>query len=139
MQSDPVKPPPPPRATRRSLSEQDAPNVVPEEEPKTSNASEEHPPIEEHYVVQDIVENGETLYDQTVPPGKYLLYKLIVNGSEDDLVVIRIHKTMHSGTANIYVNFPGKEVFPSEESHQWDPTKGLSFESFFLKHLCRNS
>jgi hypothetical protein len=109
----------PPRQTRGSLSSHSPPTTI------TTEEQEQQEEIEEQEYFTLIEEPGQTIFEQTVAAGSYRFYKIIIPGNEEDYVVIRIYKLAHSGTTNLYVNLPLKETFPTEQNHQWNPTKGI--------------
>ena len=84
------------------------------------------PVLEEEYYeeVPTDVSNGEPIVEQQVAPSHYRWYRAIVEGKEDDIVDLRVSRTLHAATVNVYVNLPGKESYPSKEEHDWNPTKG---------------
>jgi hypothetical protein len=44
-----------------------------------------------------VIENGVAVENESVKPGEYLNYRVVVEGSEDDIVSMRVQKTQHAG------------------------------------------
>ncbi len=44
-----------------------------------------------------VIENGVPLENENVKPDEYQNYRVVVEGSEDDVVAMRVQKTMHAG------------------------------------------
>jgi len=101
-----------------SLSETQNDSETPAEEVAQSH--------EEVYEEPEIVEvyNGQTLEGERVAPGRYRWYILNVPGTEDDMVDVRVSRRVSAATANIYVNNPIREEFPTIDKYGWNPTKG---------------
>ncbi|PRP73175.1 calcium/calmodulin-dependent protein kinase type 1D-like [Planoprotostelium fungivorum] len=110
-------PPPPPRASGQILTSNDAEEVAEQVEHEETIVEEEpEVPTEVYY--------GQTLEGERVGPGKYRWYLLYIDGTEDDLIDVKISRRVHAATANIYVNNPLTEDFPTVDKFDWNPTKG---------------
>jgi len=145
-----VPPPVPPRTARRTisteLSDLQLNNSKPvqettletestnENEPSESISLEDsqdeekqlQPANEEEYYeeVPTPLTSGETLFEQSVAPNHYRWFTITVDGNENDIVEITLSRTMHAAAANIFVNYPLSETFPTADLHDWNPTIG---------------
>eukprot|EP01114_Cavostelium_apophysatum_P008893 TRINITY_DN2185_c0_g1_i2.p1 TRINITY_DN2185_c0_g1~~TRINITY_DN2185_c0_g1_i2.p1 ORF type:complete len:550 (+),score=154.10 TRINITY_DN2185_c0_g1_i2:658-2307(+) len=79
---------------------------------------EEEPPEPE------IILNEQPYLEQTVRPNYYRYFIATVDGAEDDIVEMRISRIVHAAAANIFVNFPSKDYFPTKDQHDWHPKLG---------------
>lgn len=53
-----------------------------------------------------------------------IVQPVYIDGTEDDLIDVKISRRVHAATANIYVNNPLTEDFPTVDKFDWNPTKG---------------
>lgn len=101
-------PPPPPSKEGKKGSLTDA---DPEEIGATEGGEAE--PLE--------IENGVEYEGEEVGPDQYRHYFLTVEGDEDkDSAVFTVDLTVQQGSANIFVNFPGKDTFPEKDEGKFD-------------------
>eukprot|EP01117_Protostelium_nocturnum_P020395 TRINITY_DN914_c0_g1_i1.p1 TRINITY_DN914_c0_g1~~TRINITY_DN914_c0_g1_i1.p1 ORF type:complete len:527 (-),score=193.59 TRINITY_DN914_c0_g1_i1:242-1822(-) len=119
-------PPPPPRgSSTANLSAVEEESNQHQHVEGEENGNENYQ--QEEYFEEEIpteVYNGDYLEAQTVAPNRYRHYTVTVEGEEEDIVDLKVSKLVHAATANIYVNTPSRESFPTADDFSWNPTKG---------------
>jgi len=122
-----VPPPVPSRQQRRSATLPPTEVSVTPQEQQEPTASTQ---IAEEYYEEEIpteVLNGEPVTDQQVAPNHYRWYRVVVEGKEDDIIDFRVSRVLHAAAVNIYVNIPPTDTYPTKESHDWNPAKGVLY------------